>query len=333
MGKVIFKELLFEKNRSDELGDLIKQSPVLSKAVRANPALGFSLANAAQAVAGEKELTKKMLADILKSDSQLALAAKDKKFNAALIEFLEAVIKRKLTAKPPGTTPDTPPAEAPPDSGEPDESAAKDSAFELNLEILALLNDIPIAHPGDIITSEHHNSLRRAIRAIAALIDDAELTSIHTFAPIFLPVAFPKQEERSDANWKILFNKAVVPTVQEMGGAGGVVRGAFFVRLPDDVLIKSMIVRGKRLDETAQDPKSFDVTLFRFEPDKTSAKPAGLINADLKDENGVFKRTESPKSSLRVDNAKYQYYVSAVWEDEDDSSGFEIRSVQIFCER
>jgi hypothetical protein len=330
MGKQIFRELLV-KNQSDELGDLIKQSRVLSQAVKKNPSLGFSLAKAAQLVAGEEKLSKELLATIIKSDSQLALATKDTIFRAELVKFLEAVIKGKLTTPktPKPTTPGSPA-----EGSDAEDTTGKESAFELNLEILALLNDIPIARAGDIITSEHHNSLRRAIRAIAALIDDTELTSVHTFAPNFLPVEFPKPEEQFNHNWKVLYNRAVVPSVNEMGGAGGNVKGAFFVRLPENNLIKSMIVRGKRLDEEAQDPKTFDVKLFRFEPDKPSLKPTALITADLKDENGVFKRIETPKSaSLRVDNTKYQYFVFAGWEDEDDSSGFEIRSIQIFCER
>lgn len=340
MGRKILGELIgntkLGNSKSDEILDLIKRNAVLNAATKGNNALLLALVEAARAMAGVEKLTDKMVTSLIKSEPNLTQAAKSKAFLQEFVKFLEAVIKGKLAGTPPKTQPSQPTPNTPtdePNEEEPIEDEIEESEFDINLKVMALLNDIPIAHPGDIITSEHHNSLRRAIRAIANLIGDVDSTSIHTFGPMFLPTSFPNPEDNSNLSWKLLYHKAVVPSVQEMGGAGGIVKGGLLVRLPDDVLIKSMIVRGKRLDEEAQDPKSFDVTLVRVEPDKTGTPSQTIINTDLKDANGTFKRAEKPTSSVRVDNTKYQYYVTAVWADEDDSSGFEIRSVQIICER
>ena len=332
----------FEKTNTDDIGALIDKSPVLSKATQNNNPLTLALYTAANSVAGKKTVTKQDIATIINSNLALKTAAANDRFRTAFLEFLKAAMK----LKPPGNKlPGDSASDEEPDEEKTDDASDERGALEVNVALLALLNDIPIAHPGDIITSEHHNSLRSAIRALASLIDDTALTTTFTFAPNFLPSAFDQdpnggsgrlpQKGEDDRDWMVLFNKAVVPTIGQMGGAGKTVKGGFIVSLPDETLIKSLIVRGKRLDENidAQDPKSFHVTLFRTEPDKIGSKPVPIINIDLSGATGTFKRTENPGSSVRIDNEKYLYHVSAVWIDEDDSAGFEIRSVQIICER
>lgn len=333
----------FEKTNTDDIGALIDSFPVLSKATQNNNPLTLALYAAANSVAGKKTVTKDDIAKIIGSNLALKTAVANARFKAAFLEFLKAAMKLKTAGVK--TIGDSPSDDETNDEEENDETSDERGALEVNVALLALLNDIPIAHPGDIITSEHHNSLRSAIRALASLIDETALTTTFTFAPNFLPAAFDVDSERvsgrlpekgeDDRDWMVLFNKAVVPTIRQMGGAGKTVKGGFIVSLPDETLIKSLIVRGKRLDENidAQDPKSFHVTLFRTEPDKVGSVSAPIITIDLSSATGTFKKTENPGSSVRVDNEKYLYHVSAVWIDEDDSAGFEIRSVQIICER
>lgn len=333
---------LFEINNTDDIGALIDKFPALVKATSTNSALTFALYNAANSVAGKKTVTAADINKIINASFVLKSAVANARFKAAFLEFLKVAMK----LKPAGTLlPGNSPSDEEPDEEESEDASDEPGALEVNLALLALLNDIPIAHPGDIITSEHHNSLRSAIRALASLIDDTALTTTFTFAPNFLPAAFDPDEDgvpgrspekgEDDRDWKVLFNKAVIPTIREMGGAGKTVKGGFIVSLPDETLIKSLIVRGKRLDENidAQDPKSFHATLFRVEPDKAGSTSVPIISIDLSGATGTFKRTEKPSSSVRVDNEKYLYHISAVWIDEDDSAGFEIRSVQIICER
>ena len=314
-----------KRNNFDEIGQLIKKSPVLMKAIKVNPSLALVIAEIAQKVAEMEKFSEKDFEQIINSNPDLKLAAKNPQFKAELLKLLKTVAEGGII-KPPVSGGST----SPPDDGTSDDSSDV-SADELNLELLAYLSDIPIAHFGDIITSEHHNSLRRALYALADGIGHTDDKAILNFAPILLPVSFTKKDNERD--WKVIFDRAVVPNVNERGGAGGSVSGGFIVQLPENFLIKAMIVRGKRVDENADDPKKFEVSLARQEITKANSKPTDLITFDLREETGFFQKKESPKStSLRVDNTKYQYFVTAFWQDSDDSSGFEIHAIQILCE-
>lgn len=314
-----------KRNNFDEIGQLIKKSPVLMKAIKVNPSLALVIAEIAQKVAEMEKFSEKDFEQIINSNPDLKLAAKDPQFKAELLKLLKTVAEGGII-KPPVSGGST----SPPDDSTSDDSS-DDSADELNLELLAYLSDIPIAHFGDIITSEHHNSLRRALYALADGMGHTDDKAILNFAPILLPVSFTKKDNERD--WKVIFDRAVVPNVNERGGAGGSVSGGFIVQLPENFLIKAMIVRGKRVDENADDPKKFEVSLARQEITKANSKPTDLITFDLREETGFFQKKESPKStSLRVDNTKYQYFVTAFWQDSDDSSGFEIHTIQILCE-
>lgn len=319
-------KLLIINNEANEIAQLLKKFPTLTKAIRANSALAIIIGELVKAAASMKVFSEKQFEQIIKTNKDLSIASKDPKFKAELFKLLKSVIEEKpIIIKTPTDTPTVPEDDA--DSDEEDDF----TAIGPSLELLGYLNDIPIAHRGDIITSEHHNSLRKAIYALADGIGIGAGNAILTFAPNFQPVALNRGD--NEGEWKVIFNKAVVPTVGEIGGAGGKVTGAFIVRLPDDFLIKGMIVRGKRIDEEADNPKAFNVSLFRVKMDSAAAKPSLLINFDLKEKDEFFQVTEAPKiTNLRVNNAEYQYFVSAFWEDEDDSARFELYAVQIFCE-
>lgn len=242
---------------------------------------------------------------------------------------------------------------------------------QLDLEIRLLLNAIPIAHEGHIISSEYHNSLRKALLALAERIGltvkPVSKSQVFTFAPNFLPLA----EQNNDVfSWFISFNKAVIPPRAGEGEFASV-GGALTVRLPDDATIKSMIVRGARVagDEQKPDPKSFVISLNRmkFDLDKPITAPTNissttvtstarlavtsitpLIVFDLSDKKGKIKEENNIENSLpddldettsrnraadlsRVDNKKYQYFVLAQWQGARGSAQFEIHSLQIFC--
>jgi hypothetical protein len=323
MGTLKSGELFATSSSADQL---TSGSRTLMRETQKNPELIDSLAKAAASVKGESRLTEETFMSILRADDTLAKAATDQGVQAELKNFLADLIEEgKVTAEPSKNL-----------TINGGETEQDDTTFdELRLKLLALIADIPIAHPGEIITSEHHNSLRRAIKALALLIQETETTSIHTIAPILLPMEDEKDGENEGGSheWKLFVDKAVVPSIREQGGAGGTVKGGLLVRLPDNVLIKAIIVRGRRVSENDQDPKAFDVTFLRIDPNKGKPKPVELLNFDLKDETGFFARKAAPKSAVKVDNVKNHYYVTAVWEDDDDSSAFEIRSFQFICER
>lgn len=237
---------------------------------------------------------------------------------------------------PPGLT-------LPPATGEPEQPVSP-----IDLEIQLLLNKIPIAHEGHIVTSEYHNTVRDALLAVAdrmgltvKAVSDLQVLS---FAPNFQPI-------ENTILWAISFNKAVVPQVVEGANAPPVVRGGFAVQLPDGAVIDSMIVRGARVaaDKDKPKPKTFTVKLSRQKFDTEKPQITPLIVFDLADKKEKIKEANDVKESLpddlddatartrtldlsRVNNQTYQYFVEAIWEGDNNTAKFEIHSFQIFCE-
>jgi hypothetical protein len=219
---------------------------------------------------------------------------------------------------------------------------------EIDLRIQLLLNAIPIAHEGHIITSEYHNSLRDALLAIAKrlglTIKPVSDTQLLTFAPNFLP-----EPDETITRWFIFFDKAIIhPRVNEMQSA--VVRGAMTVQLPDDAVIEKLTVRGMHLISREKlPPKSFSIRLFRRKFDADRTKVELLIAHNLEKETGTFTKENDIKTTLddsfdaatlekrildlsRVNNQKYQYFVMAEWEGGKETMKFEINSLQILCQ-
>ncbi len=309
-----------------EITELVKKSPNLAKAAKTDSTVMLLIADIAGELAAKEKVSDKDYEVQIKSSPTLSLLSKDSNMRIELTSVLKEAVKITKNRFAPSASG----GKTAPSGGDDADESSGISAGELNLKVLTYLSDIPIARHGDIITSEHHNSLRRALYALADGIDVEAENAILTFAPNLMPVTFDKKDKERD--WKVIYNKALIPPFGERGGAGGSFSGAFVVRLPENFLIEGMIVRGSRIDEEFDDPKVFQVTLSRVEMNKANAKPSNLITFDLKEETGFFQKKGTPSSSgVRVENEKYQYFVSAFWQDEDDSAGFELRAVQIFC--
>lgn len=321
---VISKE---ETRFIDESNRIIQAKPALVKTVKANSKLQAVITEVIRQTGEIDDFTEQDFEDLIKANPDLREAAKSSKVKEDIFALLTEVAKDKIIKIP------LRPERVIDPSDKTDEAAVSIEDTSESENFLEYLRDIPIARRGDIITSFHHNSLRNALYALAGGLGDTTDLQILTFAPDFLPTSFTNNREEKTGNWKVIFNRAVVPSVNEQGGAGGTVTGAFAVRLPENFFIKSMIVRGRRSDEEADDPKKFDVSLLRYELGKAKPAPAVLLNVDLKDKTGFFQE-EDVTTALKsqVDNNKFQYFVSAYWQDADDSSGFEIHSIQIICE-
>ncbi|MEP6925797.1 MAG: hypothetical protein ABI954_15125 [Pyrinomonadaceae bacterium] len=237
------------------------------------------------------------------------------------------------------TTPTTPTTPAPP---------ATSSGISQNVQLL--INAIPIAHEGHVITSEYHNSLRDALRAIAGQIgltvQPVSTARILTFAPNFMPL--PPNERGNNIEWIIDLSKASVPP--EISG-DTLVQGGLPVQLPDDAMIQGMIVRFSRASKTAPDPKVFKITLNRLKLDserEVNATP--ILVFDLKAEKEKFKQTKTIKdlesdddtdfstnlskilNLSRINNETHQYFVTAEWNGVKESAKFAVNSIQIVCQ-
>src|SRR5919204_165779 len=62
---------------------------------------------------------------------------------------------------------------------------------ETSPQLQAFLQAIPFANDGDVITPDHHNSLRAAIAALAQGLDETRLARVVTlsFSPVLQPIA------------------------------------------------------------------------------------------------------------------------------------------------
>ncbi len=242
----------------------------------------------------------------------------------------------------------------------PTPSTPEQPALEIDTKLQLLISSIPIANPGNIITSEYHNALRDAVRALASKIGlsvnpTAEF-KILTFSPNFLPL---KIKDSAAVNWDVTLNRAATPQV----GAADLNRsviGGFIVQLPDSATISQMIVRGKRLGASAPNPKIFQVSLNRLKFGSELSSESTLVLDDLKlismdlnnIEAGLFEKKEGVKLSKKeadlsnnellarlnisdreiVNNEVWMYFVTADWTaGVKEAAQFEINSIQILC--
>jgi hypothetical protein len=125
-------------------------------------------------------------------------------------------------------------------------------------QVRALIDAIPFANDGDVITADHHNTLREAIARIAGSVGDTQLArvSIESFAPQLLPVA------NGEAPWRTSPRFAVGPTT------GFKAEGWMPLDLPHGADIDSMIVRGLiplEVGGSPLDPREWNAKLVRLE--------------------------------------------------------------------
>jgi hypothetical protein len=168
-----------------------------------------------------------------------------------------------------------------------------------------LINAIPRAEDGNVISSQYHNSLRAALAAIANQLGagPSHAETARSFAPNFLPVI---DAGVRSPEWLLSVGIASKP--------GASARGWFPVQLPDGGTINSMTVTGQRSGTVT----SCQVRLVR--QTITDATSVPMITVSLKTVTGQpFKVTaDVTGASLpiiqdfrAVDNDKYQYLVVA----------------------
>ena len=297
----------------------------------------------------------------IKATEAVRKATAGKVVTEAQIEVLTAVFTQPpRTTVPPTTGPATPfplPQPQPQTQPQPQPQPAEpETDFEIETKLQLLINAIPRANPGDIITSEYHNSLRDAIRGIASRIGlSVRATSefqILTFSPAFLPT-MQKNSTALNLKWDVTLNRAVLPAVIAEADLNRPVSGGFVVQLPDNAAIFQMVVRGTRLGTAAPNPKEFNVSLNRAKFGKEATDPVPLIVMDLKavkdgpfEEEANVKLTDDEKNRFNseflittttierqiIDNSTWNYTVVAEWTaGAQTAAKFEINSIQILC--
>ena len=101
-------------------------------------------------------------------------------------------------------------------------------------QLQEFLAAIPFANDGDVITADHHNTLRAALGRIAASLDETQFAKVQTlsFTPVLLPVL-------DQPSWRVTLGKALGPE------EGSDAVGWMLLDLPDGTNIDSFRVRGR----------------------------------------------------------------------------------------
>jgi hypothetical protein len=194
------------------------------------------------------------------------------------------------------------------------------------------LATIPRAIDGDVITAEHHNALREAVRVIAAFLGGESLARIVTvsLAPALVAQGSARQ-------WKLESGRAVQP-------AKGVTKGWMPAALPDGSGVERVDAFGVR----AKTAGSFFVELARREIRGAAGEaPEALCRVDLHEvgESGTSPRPVSASAevgdgvsasaveSLRtVDNSRYTYLLSAEL-NASTASKAELHAIEVVCSK
>lgn len=171
-----------------------------------------------------------------------------------------------------------------------------------------LIDNIPTAEDGHIISRHYHNSMLEAVRELANQVGTGgpgQTDTSVTYAPVFLSVT---DGGVKSPEWVLSLGVSSRPSNTNSA------KGWFPLQLPDDATIKSMTVTGQRSGAVL----SCQVRLMRQTIADATTVPMIVVN--LKNVSGQpFKATgEVAGASLpiiqdfrSVNNEKYQYLVLA----------------------
>ena len=186
-------------------------------------------------------------------------------------------------------------------------------------ELQILLNSLPVAQEGTIITSAFFNSLRTAILALAAQIGGGAIspTQLINFLPAFTVT------QQSPA-WMLDDGIASAPAK----AGGGSASGWLPLQLPDNLTIQAMTVLGDKSGTIT----SFVVELFKRSLDGSDAQ--GVITTSLAKAADQFNvTTQASGTPPVVDNRSTGYFVSADVTYTGDASQARIFAIQVICSR
>lgn len=209
------------------------------------------------------------------------------------------------------------------------DSPAGDSSLSPALQ--SSIDAIPFANEGDLITRDHHNTLRSALAQIAASVDQTQLAPVQTlsFTPVLLPVA------GAGLPWRTSMGVALGPA------SGDEAEGWMALDLPNATNIDSLTLRGKMPKPVA----IWTVALRRIELAGALQSDVGAseIQTTTKSADGSFvvdvaatKADLTPTQAAelrRVDNTRYRYLFHTAMAGAEQADALELRLVQVTCTR
>lgn len=189
-------------------------------------------------------------------------------------------------------------------------------------DLQSLINAIPSAEDGHVITPDYHNTLRAAVMALASQSGGGttNLNVTMTYAPVFLPVTDGGVQA---PQWVLALGMATRPVDNSA-------KGWFPIQLPDGARIRTLTVTGNRSGNVL----ACSIRLMRFTVLDATTVP--LITVSLKDLNGEFVRSGEfsatiPPDFQIVDTGHYQYLISAELVRADPAAVVELYSFQVAC--
>ena len=197
-------------------------------------------------------------------------------------------------------------------------------------QLQSFLDAIPFANDGDVITPDHHNSLRAACARIAQSLDDTQLARVVTesITPVLLAAG-------AEPAWRTVVGFAAGPT------AGNKAEGWMPVELPHGTNVDVLTVRGKRPGAVT----IWSAALRRLElAGSTQADVCvGEIQNATTSGDGSFAATVPAKTEglsatqaaelRRVDNTRYRYFFHTKVSGAAQADALEVRLVQVTCTR
>lgn len=210
-----------------------------------------------------------------------------------------------------------------------------DTSAAATPELQAFLNAIPYANDGDVITPDHHNSLRDAINTIARGLDASQFAKVVTlnFLPNLLP-SFTDDNPSSPHPWRVIEGVAQGPKT------GTDAQGWMPLDLPDGTSVDSMAVRAS----TTSKPDAFYAAVRRYPLDGSGS--TDIVGGDFDDQfkEGGTKTvtfTQTPGQNLtptiegqlrRVDTSQYRYGFGIALSSAA-ASQVQVMLVQVTCVR
>jgi hypothetical protein len=217
------------------------------------------------------------------------------------------------------------------------EAAAGTLPSQAHPDVQLLLDAIPAANDGDVITSEYHNSLADALRVIARMLGDPSLARSVTAnrAPVFLPDA----DNRPWTHHQGFVDTALTAADAE-GTAEVEAHGWMQVDLPNGSRIERMTASGLRRGDvglanlrlvrvSSEDPDqdSTPLSLLRLKP----------LDGDFTEEPGEFaNRNATPAAEeelRRVDTSRFKYLVTAEALAVPTDSVVQLNAIRVECSR
>lgn len=190
-------------------------------------------------------------------------------------------------------------------------------------ELAKLLNAIPPAVEGNVISTDHHNSLRDAILALGRR--QSPVTPSITLAPLFVP-----RPDRENDTWVLIDSVAYAMKEREDKTIYAI--GWLPTQLPQNAKLQTLRVYGLREAVPVRNDFQFGVTLRRLSlknPDETIR----LLEVSLRDITDFSQASSFPRATnedaLIVDNSAYMYYILADLSNATANLSLKVSGIQI----